>query len=98
MRLSYELKTSTKKTSEPPWMTMGIRKLIKKRRAIFRKFGRNVVWRALKRKTKKIIRDRRRAYDSKKKEDIMGGKKTKLHKCVKAFVNNDKEKTIPGYN
>lgn len=43
MESSYERKTSTKKTSEPSWMTGGIRRLIRRRRAVFRKWGRNEV-------------------------------------------------------
>ena len=93
MKMCFELKKSAKKTSEPPWMTAGIRRLIKKRRAIFRKFGRNVVWKALKKKTKKFIRDRKRTYDLEKKQKILEGKSNRLHECARAFVNNNKEKT-----
>ena len=92
MTSSYELKESQKKTTEPPWMTSGIRRLIRRRRAIFRKFGRNEVWKKMKRKTRRIIRDRRRSYNEEKKSRIMTGQANKFHDCVRAFVNNDKKK------
>ena len=63
-------RTRVKKNSEPPWITPYIRKLIKKRRAIFRKFGRNKVWKAVKRRTKKertiITSRRKRRYNKAK--------------------------------
>ena len=73
-------------------MTARIKKLIRTRRAVFRKFGRNKAWKSIKNKTRKIIKDRKKNYDKKKKEDIMSGKTNKLHDCVRAFVNNDKKK------
>ena len=60
MEECYERKTSIKKSSEPPWITSAIRRMIKRRRAVFRKWGRNQVWKQLKKKTRKIIRERRR--------------------------------------
>ena len=92
MQDCYERKVSVKKTSEPPWMTNGIRRLIKRRRAVFRKFGRNVVWKNLKKKTKKLIRDSCNGYNKKKEDSILAGGSNKFHECVKAFVNNEKKK------
>ena len=48
MEASYKRMKSSKKSSEPPWMTNGIRRLIKRCRAVFRKLGRNQVWKKLK--------------------------------------------------
>ena len=41
MRFSYQKKTRKKKTSEPPWMTDWLRALIRRRRSIFQRYGRN---------------------------------------------------------
>ena len=90
MAQSYELKTSVKKSSEPSWMTGAIRRLIKKRRAVFRKFGRNAVWKRLKAKSRRIIRDRKKVYNEQRKEKILKGNIKKFHETVKSFVNADK--------
>ena len=71
MKRCYEVKKSSKKSSEPAWMTGGIRRLIRRRRAIFKKWGRNNVWKALKRKTRKLIRERKKTHDREKKEKIL---------------------------
>ena len=92
MEECYDRKSSTKKTSEPPWITGGIRRLIKRRRAVFRKFGRNRAWKILKKKTKKIIKEGKEAYNKKKKEGILDGSSKKFHQCVRAFINDDKSK------
>ena len=92
MSTRYETRKSTKKSTEPPWMTGGIRRLIKRRRSIFRKFGRNIVWKILKKKTTKIIKERKKAYNLQKKEKILDGSVKKFHECVRSFINNDKSK------
>lgn len=53
---------------------------------MFRKWGRNEVWKVLKKKTK------RKAYNAQKKDRILSGSVIKFHECVHAFVNNDKAK------
>ena len=60
MKQSYELKTTVMKSSEPSWMTNGIRRLIKRRRALFRKHGRNEDWKKLKKKTHESSRNEER--------------------------------------
>lgn len=45
----------------------------------------------MKRKTRRIIRNRKKEYDSKKKETILSGGANKFHNCVKAFLNIDKK-------
>ena len=92
MKKYYETRKSVKKSSEPPWMTAGIHRLIRRRRAVFRKWGRNAVWKSLKIKTKKIISERKLGYNVQKKEKILAGTSTKFHDCVRAFINNDKKK------
>ena len=73
-------------------MTGSIRKLIKRRRAIFKKHGRNAAWKAMKKKTRRIIRERRKAYNQDKKDKIMRGEPTRFHQCVRALIDNDKKK------
>lgn len=92
MESSYERKNSFKKSSEPPWINQYIRQLIRKRRAIFRIFGRNAAWKAVKNKTKRLIKERKKGYNKKKKESILQGGKHQFHECVRSFLNNDKKK------
>ena len=73
MESSYERKNSFKKSSEPPWINQYIRQLIRKRRAIFRIFGRNAAWKAVKNKTKRLIKEHKKGYNKKKKESILQG-------------------------
>ena len=60
MKQSFKWITKSKKTSEPPWMSQKIRAVIAKRRKIFRKEGRSELWRALKKKSSGLIKERRR--------------------------------------
>ena len=57
METCFEYVTKKKKTSEPSWMTEDIRKLVRKCRKFFKKHGRNVVWRRLKRITSDRIKE-----------------------------------------
>ena len=52
---SYEWKTRKKKTSEPVWMTDGIRDLIKRRRKLFKKLRRRGSWLSLKNKISAVV-------------------------------------------
>ena len=88
----YERKTMKKKSSQPQWMTPAIEKLIQRRRAIFRKFGRNVVWKKMKRRTVKIIKKRRAYYNKLKKDKLMSASSKDFHACVRAFVSDEKTK------
>ena len=46
--VAYDLKTRKKKSSEPVWMTEGLREMIRKRRRLFRKHKRRGNWISLK--------------------------------------------------
>ena len=64
LELAYELKTRKKKSSEPEWMTDGIRSDIANRRKIFRKDEkRSDRWKVLKKRTNSAIKTRRKGHD-----------------------------------
>ena len=56
---------------------------------MFRKWGRNSVWKQIKKKTTRLIRKRRKAYNLQKKAKILSASANGFHDCVKAFVNNE---------
>ena len=88
----YEKKETTKKSSEPPWMTDGIRDLIRQRRGIFKEEKKRTdAWKAVKRATRRMIRQRRGAYNREKKERILSGGINRFHECVRAFNAEDKK-------
>ena len=64
LELAYELKRRKKKSSEPEWMTDGIRNEIANRRKIFRKDKkRSDRWKVLKKRTNSAIKTRRKGHD-----------------------------------
>ena len=60
MARCFTKKKRKKKTSEPPWMTQEIRQWIVRRRAIFKRYGRNSLWKKLKKRTKEAIKSEER--------------------------------------
>ena len=60
MKRAFKKKTRIKRLTKPPWMTHEIRQWIVRRRAVFRRCGRNAVWRKLKRRTFEAIRRRKK--------------------------------------
>ena len=52
---AYVLKSRKKKSSEPVWMTDGIRDMIKKRRKLFRRLKRRGNWNSLKKWIEDIV-------------------------------------------
>ena len=50
------------------------------------------MWKSLKKKTRRIIRNRRGKYNEEKKAKILNGSVNKFHECVKAFINDDKKR------
>ena len=90
MMESFVKKQRVKKSSEPPWMTGEIRQWIVRRRAIFRRCGRNAAWKKLKRRTTAAIKRRRTGYNAHLREKFMSGKGTGgFHHCVKSILNGN---------
>ena len=87
MKQCFEHKTSTKKSSEPPWMSKELRDMIRRRRAVFKRDGRSENWWRLKLRSRNAIKERRDKYNSERREKIMGADKNNFYKCVNAFLN-----------
>ena len=82
MESSYDRNETVKKSSEPPWMTPEIRKLIKTRWPIFREEKRSAVWKKLKQMTRRKIKEHRKKYNEEKKNKILSGGVNRFHECV----------------
>ena len=82
----FDRKKTSKKTSEPSWVSEAIRLNIKRRRAVFRREGRSSNWWKIKLESKKIIGARRNNYNKEKKERIMSAGHNQFFKCVNAFL------------
>ena len=85
---SYQKITRRRKLNEPQWMNESIRKLIARRRAIFRDEGRTERWKKLKKKIARIIKNRRKKFNQDKKDKMLG-QGANFFDCVKSVVNND---------
>ena len=90
MKHAFEKKVQRKKSSEPPWMNEEIRRWIARRRAIFRRCGRNAVWRRLKKKTAAAIKIRKRGYTQHFKENFLSnGSPGGFYHFVKSVLNGN---------
>ena len=69
----FPLKTTRRKSSDLPWMSRGILKMIKKRNRLYVAEGgeRTDAWRVLKKKIDTAIRDRKRGYMDNQREHIL---------------------------
>ena len=92
MANSYELVTTTRKSTQPQWINSYVLNLIDQRRAIFRREGRSDAWKRLKKKTRSIVKRRKAYYNKKKREKMVSTDSRSFHKCVKSFVTDEKSK------
>ena len=69
-------------------MSEKIRKLIKKRRSVFRKEGRSLSWKRIKAVTNKMIEERRTRFNVHTRDKFLSRTDSKsFHKGVKTFLN-----------
>ena len=87
----FEEKKTRKKTSEPPWISKGMRDNIRRRRAVFRREGRSEEWWRIKLQTRAAIQRSRGNYNREKKERIIGEHKLGFFKAVTAFLGEGAE-------
>ena len=94
MKHCFEWKIRTKKSSEPPWMTGWLAKMIARRRAIFRKSGRRcLAWRTLSKKIRRIIKKRKDKYfESVRNKFLNEGDSKNFHYCVKTLLQGGNKK------
>ena len=67
MSACFPIVNIRRKSTEDPWITEKIRRKIRQRKAIFRRFGRSKVWKNFKKVTDRMIKYRRDLYMQKHK-------------------------------
>ena len=90
MNASYNTVNMKRKSSEPPWMTEALREKIRIRRAVFRKYGRNHVWKKLKKETVAWVARRKKGYFDNLKGNLLDGNVQNFYTYVRAIHGQDK--------
>ena len=95
MDLFFPWKKTVRRESEPPWINNQIRSLVEKRRKIYDREGRSDAWKALKKKTKKVVKRRAREYRSTQKEKLLAKDAARdFYKNVKSYSCKEKPQTF----
>ena len=94
MNRFFPYKTTTRREKDPPWINWKVKWLVKKRRAIYHREGRSHVWKALMKKSRKLVRDRAAKYwEGQKRNLLKPDADRSFYKNVKAY--DSKEKPAP---
>ena len=95
MESFFPLITVRKKSTDCPWINHRIRKLIRRRKGVYRREGRSAKWRRLKKLTERLIHDRRLVYLDSQKECLLVEDATRnFFRNVKAFKTKDRPKAF----
>ena len=87
---SYEWKVRKKKTSEPVWMTEGVRDMIRRRRKLFKKIRRRGNWQSLKDRISKIVDERKRVNNEQIIKQFTENKNPRnFHRAVKRLLGEN---------
>ena len=87
----FQLKTTVRRETDPPWINETIRKLWSKRRKVYDTQGRSAAWKKLKKKSDKLIRKRASRYMEKQKEILTAPDAARsFYKNVKAYKSKEK--------
>ena len=79
----YPEKVITIRDDEDPWITKKIKKIIKKRKKHFKKYGRDSHWHALKKKSDKLIQEaKEECYENGKKKALAANNSSSYYKVV----------------
>ena len=91
MNACFDVKTTTRREKDPPWINDQIRKLGKKRRKVYHREGRSHQWRALMKKTRALVRRRAAKYwENQKKTMLQNDANRAFFKNIKAYKSKEK--------
>ena len=91
MSICFLMKTTTRRTSDPPWVNSKIRKLLKKRRRIYDREGRSPRWKQLKKQCKELYNRRAAVYMEEQKKTLTAPDASRaFFKNVKAYQSREK--------
>jgi hypothetical protein len=76
---SYPKVKITVKDTDPPWITLAIRRKVKKKKKVFLKQGRSDKWKALHKETQKMVKDQMKRFYMSQKEKAKDTGNTKLY-------------------
>ena len=62
LNVAAPLKTRKVKSTDKPWITDNIRKMVRRRKAVFRNRGRRIDWKKIKKYTRRMISKKKREY------------------------------------
>ena len=93
MSKSYQIITTTRKSSQPQWINQYVLDLIDQRRAVFRREGRSLEWKRLKKRTRAIIKRRKAFFNKKKQEKMLAADSKSFHRYVRSTVSDEKTKS-----
>ena len=89
--LYFPLRTTTRRESDPPWVNDTIRRMVMKRRRVYDRQGRSAKWKALKKRSDDLFRERAFNFNQRQKELLTGPEADKhFHKHVKAYKCREK--------
>ena len=91
MSLCFVVKTTTRRSSDPPWVNCKIRKLSKKRRKVYDREGRSPRWKALKKQCQDLYNRRAANYMSEQKRVLTAPDASRsFYKNVRAYQSREK--------
>ena len=85
----FEKVTTIRKSTEPSWASRGLRKVIKRRRAVFKREGRSHEWWKLKKLSTAIVRKRRGAYNTEKRAKLLAAGPKDYFRCIRSFLSSE---------
>ena len=89
--MHFPLKTTRRKDTDPPWLNDTVRRKIRRRKAIYRREGRSVAWKCLKKATLQLLQRRMRVYqDSQRLVLLADDGDRSFFKNVKAYMTKEK--------
>ena len=80
------------RSTDDPWVNDNIRSLIRRRKRVFKKQGRSPKWREIKKKTDRMINERKRKYYEK---ECLKLQNPGAHQLAYRALNNIKEESKP---
>ena len=96
MNECFPLKTTVRRESGPPWINHTVLSQIRKRRKVYIKEGRSHRWKAMKKKTAKLVRMRAAYYMETQKRTLLASDAARaFYKNVRAYQSKEKP---PNFN
>ena len=87
----FKLITTTRRSTDPPWVNEAIRRRVRQRKGIFRREGRSAKWKRLKKVVERMVKTRREKYmDSQRDVLLKEDSERNFFKNIKSYKNKDK--------